>query len=243
MGIQIGWAACAKCQGLFFGPFKGKCPADGGEHSQTHSFMYAVGFDVPAADRVQHGWASCPRCQGLHYAGFQFKGACPAGGMHQQAGSFAYALAYDAPPAPFVQSGWRACPKCQGLFYGPFKGRCPADGGEHSGQNSFNYSLQFLTRRINPTLRLIDRVTEVEAVGDGFTRDSEVIITYQYNVFPPAPSKEYFRHGSLTASADGDGNFHGMIIEVPTEARNISAGAKDVVTDGDNVESNLIRPK
>lgn len=45
--VQVGWRACPKCQGLFFGPFNGKCPR-GGEHSVEGSFEYAMQIENPA---------------------------------------------------------------------------------------------------------------------------------------------------------------------------------------------------
>lgn len=241
MTIQTGWAACPKCQGLFFGPFKGKCPA-GGEHSQTHSFLYALSFDVAATDHLQTGWASCPKCQGMHFAGFPFKGICPAGGPHEQTKSFAYALKHGMPAAPFTQNGWRACPKCQGLFYGPFRGKCPADGREHSAQNSFDYSLEFLTRTVNPILHLIDRVNEVEVTGQDFTRDGPVEINYQY-FMPGLDGVEHFRQGAAAATADGDGNFAGTFVPIPGDAFNIQAGGRDFTTGTKARDSEIIRPR
>ena len=141
MAIQQGWASCSKCQGLHyagFPNFKGVCPAGGG-HEQAGSWAYGMLYDVPGNAHRQTGWASCSTCQGLHYAGFpNFKGVCPVGGAHEQDGSFAYSMLFDTGEHGGQQE-WRSCPKCQGLFYGPFKGRCPATGGEHISEGSFNY--------------------------------------------------------------------------------------------------------
>ncbi|WP_144387196.1 hypothetical protein [Streptomyces sp. SAJ15] len=41
-GSQAEWRSCPKCQGLFFGPFQGRCPADGGVHIAGDSFNYVV---------------------------------------------------------------------------------------------------------------------------------------------------------------------------------------------------------
>jgi hypothetical protein len=41
---QSEWRACPKCQGLFFGPFGGVCPAQGG-HDTSKSFDYLMIFD------------------------------------------------------------------------------------------------------------------------------------------------------------------------------------------------------
>lgn len=141
MSTQNDWASCAKCQGFFYAPLQGKCPA-GGEHDQTNSFHYAVDYNIPANGNIQTGWASCPKCQGMHFAGFPTKGVCPAGGQHAETGSFAYALRHDLAPAPNLQVAWNACHKCLGLFYGPFKGKCPA-GGTHDPQGSYSYCLPF----------------------------------------------------------------------------------------------------
>ncbi|MCW2634974.1 MAG: beta-lactamase [Blastococcus sp.] len=144
MSVQLDWASCTKCQGLHFAGFpgtKGVCPA-GGQHVQTGSFAYAVGFDLPDRPSLQKGWAACPKCQGLHFAGFAgFTGVCPAGGQHTETGSFAYAVPFDVPDSSSGQQGWNACPKCQGLFFGPFRGICPA-GGTHSSANSFAYQAE-----------------------------------------------------------------------------------------------------
>ncbi len=141
--IQGDWRACPKCQGIHFAGFpnfKGVCPA-GGQHEQTNSFNYLMGFNSQASGNLQTGWSSCPKCQGLHFSGFpDFKGVCPAGGQHTETGSFAYSLFHDFPPSAHVQSDFRSCKKCQGLFFGPFKGRCPA-GGEHDPTGSFNYGM------------------------------------------------------------------------------------------------------
>jgi hypothetical protein len=239
MSVQIEWSSCSKCQGLFFGPGKGRCPADHGEHSQTHSFLYAVGFDVPPTANMQPGWAACSRCQGMHFAGFPSKGVCPAGGPHTETGSFAYALMHDLPPAPFVQSEWRACPKCRGLFFGPFKGVCPADGREHSAEGSFDYSLQFLIRRIHPALVLVDRRSEIEVTGNDFSRDSGINIDYGYHV-SGSDGVTFTTRGSLAARADGLGNFSGMTFSIPVGAFNIGARAVDVLT-GQDAVAPLIR--
>jgi hypothetical protein len=41
--LQLEWRSCRKCQGLFFGPFGGPCPA-GGLHDATGSFNYGLRF-------------------------------------------------------------------------------------------------------------------------------------------------------------------------------------------------------
>jgi hypothetical protein len=40
---QLDWRACRKCQGLFFGPFAGRCPA-GDAHDPAGSFNYGLEF-------------------------------------------------------------------------------------------------------------------------------------------------------------------------------------------------------
>jgi hypothetical protein len=45
--IQSGWRSCKNCQGLFFGPFGGKCPKNGGAHDATGSFDYTMRVAVP----------------------------------------------------------------------------------------------------------------------------------------------------------------------------------------------------
>jgi hypothetical protein len=233
MSVQIDWAACPKCQGLFYGPFKGRCPA-GGEHEQTHSFLYAITFDALPTDHMQTGWASCPKCQGMHFAGLPFKGVCPADKQqHTQTNTFAYALTHDVLPTQHVQAEWRACPKCQGLFFGPFGGRCPA-GGEHSAAGSFNYCLQFLTRLINPTLRLVDEVSAIEVTGGDFTRDFKVSIDYGYQALG-TDGVSFSTRGNLVVSADGNGNFTGTTFSVPSQAFNIGARAVDLTTGQDAV--------
>ncbi len=137
--VQQGWRACNRCQGLFFGPFKGVCPA-GGQHDETNSFSYSTAFGVAPAPQLQTGWRACNRCQGLFFG--PFKGTCPAGGPHSDTGSFDYSVIFGVGPGPQAQNGWRSCNRCQGLFFGPFKGTCPA-GGQHDETNSFDYSMQF----------------------------------------------------------------------------------------------------
>ena len=148
MSLQEDWASCSKCQGLFFAPFRGVCPA-GGQHDSSNSFRYEVSYAVSPSNSMQTGWASCPRCQGMHFAGFATKGVCPAGGQHTETNSFAYAMIHDVAPARNMQDQWKSCRKCQGLFYGPFNGHCPV-GGSHDAGGSFNYTLPFTAQAVVP---------------------------------------------------------------------------------------------
>ena len=45
--IQSDWRSCSKCQGLFYGPFKGRCPT-GGARVADGSFNYALPYAVAA---------------------------------------------------------------------------------------------------------------------------------------------------------------------------------------------------
>jgi hypothetical protein len=141
---QSEWRACPKCQGLFFGPFGGVCPAGtaGGGHDISKSFNYLMIFDSSTSSQTQTGWRACPKCQGMHFAGFPQKGVCPAGGSHDETNSLEYATMFNVPQSDGVQLGWSSCKKCQGLFFQAFGGVCPT-GGAHDGTRSFNYGLRF----------------------------------------------------------------------------------------------------
>jgi hypothetical protein len=136
---QSDWRACRKCQGLFFGPFGGRCPA-GDAHDPAGSFNYGAIFDCTPGRQMQGDWRACRKCQGLFFG--PFGGRCPAGDAHDPAGSFNYGIMNGLSPTNGVQLDWRACRKCQGLFFGPFGGRCPA-GDAHDAAGSFNYGVQF----------------------------------------------------------------------------------------------------
>jgi|SRR5215469_8083037 len=138
---QSDWRACPKCQGLFFGPFGGVCPAGGG-HDTSKSFNYLMIFDSSPSSQMQTGWRACPKCQGMYFAGLPQQGVCPAGGSHDGANSFEYEVMFNVPPSDGTQQNWNSCKKCQELFFQPFGGVCPS-GGAHDGTGSFNYSLRF----------------------------------------------------------------------------------------------------
>jgi hypothetical protein len=244
MSEQHDWTSCPRCQGLFYGPFKGRCPT-GGEHETTNSFNYTMLFDVQSTANVQTGWASCPRCQGMHFAGFPEKGVCPAGGPHVQDNSFAYALSHDLPPSEGTQAEWRSCPKCLGLFYGPFKGRCPADGLEHSAAGSFNYSLTILARKFaRPAISMHalqgeDRGRFVEVVGNAFTPKSLVELSYGLFYVTDGVKTSQTSHESL--SSDGEGSFQ---FSIPNSGGAITGGSAEAidVASNDKADAELPAP-
>lgn len=89
--VQADWHSCRKCQGLFFAPFRGRCPA-GDVHDAGGSFAYTVMFGLARGPGVQNDWRACSKCQGVFYG--PFRGRCPAGGEHDPAGSFEYGIQF-----------------------------------------------------------------------------------------------------------------------------------------------------
>jgi hypothetical protein len=88
-GIQIGWACCRKCWGLFLTNPMGNCPA-GGAHDPSQSAAYVI--QTGPAPGMQTGWLVCQKCQGLFFAGNPNQGVCPAGGSHSSDGHVGYDL-------------------------------------------------------------------------------------------------------------------------------------------------------
>jgi hypothetical protein len=237
MSLQLAWASCAKCQGMFYGPFRGVCPADGQPHLGANSFRYTLLYSEAPSGAVQGGWASCPKCQGMHFAGFPTKGVCPADHkQHSETNSFAYSIKHGLPPAANLQTGWRACPKCQGLYYGPGHGHCPA-GGTHIQDNSFDYAIDFIPQ-ISPTLELVEELSETGVVGHGFWPNSAIPIVYSFrNNDGPTTTT----NGTLQASADGNGNFGGISFKIFASSFDIEAAATDLTT-GIKVVAPTLRP-
>lgn len=96
--VQNGWAACPKCQGLFFAggaSEAGACPG-GGAHVTTGSWAYGLTHDLKMTGNVQADWRACAKCQGLFYG--PYAGRCPTGGAHSADGSFNYVVSFR--PAP-----------------------------------------------------------------------------------------------------------------------------------------------
>jgi hypothetical protein len=142
---QSGWCWCSRCRGLFYGPNAerkaGVCTY-GGTHDGTGSYGYSVPLNAQqsgTAPLYQTGWKFCGKCWSLAYS----TGRCAAGGGHtfDQPITYPYFLFYNnGAPLPH-QNGWAYCGQCQVLFYGPQTSatRCPADGGVHGPNATFNY--------------------------------------------------------------------------------------------------------
>ena len=92
--VQSGWRWCRRCQGLFFGPFVGRCPLGGG-HEAVGSSDYAMYVNDGQSPRMQVGWRSCGACQSMYFAG-NGGSACAAGGGHDPTGSFQYQMAFSS---------------------------------------------------------------------------------------------------------------------------------------------------
>src|SRR5262249_17821824 len=134
------------CQGLWYaGNGSAPCPAKG-KHSQVGSDNYSLVRGVTHLPG-ESNWRRCEKCQGLSFAG-STAGQCPAGGEHGLEDRDDYTIATDATGGG--QKGWRRCHKCQGMWYGleESAGKCPADHGEHSMQESDAYQPVRVTRRI-----------------------------------------------------------------------------------------------
>jgi hypothetical protein len=153
---QIGWAACLKCEGLYFRPRESisRCPdtTGGNNHAGSPNLHDPLRYggltmvhDDPA-DLGQSGWRICRKCQGLFYGPNKNNSNCPAGGTHDDTGSPQYTLRFsgaNSPPA--ASDGWLWCSKCESLFYATAQtnSNCPdvSGGPTHDGSASSAYSM------------------------------------------------------------------------------------------------------
>ena len=95
----------------------------------------------------QPDWRFCGKCHGLFWApgGDATGTTCPRdSGNHDPKGwIFVLPNAQQGAPLSSGQANWSHCDKCDSLFYLPdvAKSVCPKDGGNHSGQGSWNFIL------------------------------------------------------------------------------------------------------
>jgi hypothetical protein len=149
--LQWSWAWCSKCQGLYYGPIGGDCPADQEPHGLAKSYDYGLYYDGSGTD-WQQGWRYCAYCAGLFYSpeGID-NGVCPSGlgaFSHRDMGtSYLYIVFHDSGTYDNAQAGWRWCLQCQGMFYcpsGTHAGVCPVDNGIYSHNCSGSYPYQMI---------------------------------------------------------------------------------------------------
>ncbi len=141
---QSNWRWCHKCQGLFFGPDLGVCPA-GGAHDIGQSLDYLA--DDQPGDTGEHNWRWCHLCSGLFFAGNATTGWCPApaAGGHNYRPSGDYSVLQTTGLALIgFEPNWRWCHRCQGLFLAANRtsGCCPAGGG-HDYTGSAEYLVRY----------------------------------------------------------------------------------------------------
>ena len=84
--VQASWFKCADCKGLFFGPRKGRCPANKTGHSATGA-DYKV--HTCNAQGGQEGWRWCHKCE-LMFFSLNPGSVCAAGGAHDGSKSGTY---------------------------------------------------------------------------------------------------------------------------------------------------------
>lgn len=90
------------------------------------------------------------------------------------------------------------------------------------------------------SLLMLDRISEIEVTGEGFTDNSGIQIFYGYETFGGGVQINAF--GELATSADQDGHFEGMVFSLPGNNFNIGARAVDVAT-GRDVVAPILRPE
>jgi hypothetical protein len=151
LAAQTGWAACGKCQSLWWPntPYVIPCPA-GGHHTKDGSFVYQVKTQSDGG-AGQNDWRSCATCQCLWWSGTT-AGRCAGDPNGHRISSYAigkswYYLVEFEPqfPSERHQRGWRSCANCSVLFFTPSgspNGRCAA-GGRHDTARSWSYLLRY----------------------------------------------------------------------------------------------------
>jgi hypothetical protein len=231
MAVQKGWTSCPRCQGLHFAG--GVCPTDQKPHSDTHSFLYELPFDVAQDTHNQGGWSACPRCQGLYFSESPPKaqGTCPAGGTHIFTGSLAYVLKHDLAPAPAFQTGWRSCSKCLVLYFGTLGGgsKCPKDGQTHDLARSFDYGLNFSPRFV---FKEVPTGLDVQLIGDGFAALHPVHIDFGFQT-PGLDGVQNDTHQMSDVTTDNLGHFEQQV-SMPSNAFNIRGRATDTISTTDS---------
>jgi len=88
---------------------------------------------------------------------------------------------------------------------------------------------------------LRDRVSEIEVTGDGFTRNSEVKVIYEFNEQLPGGLQPLRQGDPRVTSANDVGHFEGVTFSVPSGAFNINVAAEDIVT-GQKAVAGPLRP-
>jgi hypothetical protein len=90
-------------------------------------------------------------------------------------------------------------------------------------------------------LRLLDHVSEIEVIGDGFTPNFGVNIHHQYETLG-FDGVQHHAFGDSATSTDGQGHFEGLLFSIPNKTFNIEASARDVGTGRDAVAA-VLRPE
>jgi hypothetical protein len=90
-------------------------------------------------------------------------------------------------------------------------------------------------------LRLVDRIFEIEAIGDGFELNSGVNVHHQFQTLG-FDGVSHHAFGDTDTTTDGDGHFDGMTFSIPSNTFNIEASAVDVAT-GRTTIATVLRPQ
>jgi hypothetical protein len=156
---QDGWRICIKCASLVWSPGNtatGVCEYSTHEFGTTYN--YIMPYQLTHGNRPtysQNDWRHCAWCGVLYYSG-NGTGACAARSNgagnplgHEPGASFNYLLMYNNEASGGTlsyQDGWAYCDACHILFYGPRTeaSLCPADGGHHGPNFTWNYDALFV---------------------------------------------------------------------------------------------------